>query len=931
MVLELGKGYVTDKYQTSKTKRKASTDPQSSRATVLSPPDPPRRGTWQRVKFEWRQQDSLEGFAELAEWDPALVDSMRLIFATYETVEAFVKEYGSLYIGGLHDQYRREKGLASQINWHAMFALKEESQVDELAAFLSEIVKISHFPKKAHFMEYHKLLVEIYPSSVALNIESWKRIEETLVDGLQRPIENPDEDYVEELWKEIESNFENFSPGLYLSPYTSIISPMGTGKTKALEEFARHKKCYVAYLNLASAGSFTIPKRSIIAETIAKIHDRDELTTFFECYIASTLEQVLLCRQLGITPRDFWDLQVLDKFHTVQFEIAKQVEILFESAQAALSKQISSSANPGTYITSLTTRRRFRSEDDDELPATKTTTSRHAFIRRSHIDELLVDHRKTMKSIFQDAFQRLKGKPVEWNTDITLADNELQCLICLDEARDLFEMRPNETIDASRYGAWRRALQHRATNEDKTASKLQFFGIVTDTTSRVSHLSPSKWWDQSLRSIKPGGNLFPPLWEISTFDTLAVEDLYRQGRLPVHNQALDNQYYRDLFSFGRPLWGTMLRNQRITVDDVRKLVRQKMSDFNRPPIPEGSEQPVPNEKDFVRSLALLSYRSMFFINLQSLAEQLSANYFHYVADISDDRTLVRTIQPSEPILSWIAAQEMYDQNQRYAVVRAMLYHTQRGFINVGNVGEMTASMILLFAFDNAHGAGLPRPIPLFAFLKALVPQICDEIQSHCNDNSELNEVWNGSVYFNSFVETENKNRHITPEVLQRAYARNAALFAPDNFPGCDLIIPVVVVKKGRRKMTYILVQVKNAEDLDLTSSLRINAPQVLKPHKTLTKPEVPPFFGLYMSLRGNSPPEKHPRAELVSRADENKAIIVVAGLDATVYPALQDEDGRMVSLMRNLLECTMHINVPKRTRFLRRFYPIDNAASAAKG
>ena len=43
-------------------------------------------------------------------------------------------------------------------------------------------------------------------------------------------------------------------------------------------------------------------------------------------------------------------------------------------------------------------------------------------------------------------------------------------------------------------------------------------------------------------------------------------------------------------------------------------------------------------------------------------------------------------------------------------------------------------------------------------------------------------------------------------------------------------------------MTYILVQVKNAENLDLTSSLRINAPQVLKPHEKLTKPEVPPFF-----------------------------------------------------------------------------------------
>ena len=37
---------------------------------------------------------------------------------------------------------------------------------------------------------------------------------------------------------------------------------------------------------------------------------------------------------------------------------------------------------------------------------------------------------------------------------------------------------------------------------------------------------------------------------------------------------------------------------------------------------------------------------MFDINLQSLAEQVSANYFHFIADISDDRTFVRTMQSS---------------------------------------------------------------------------------------------------------------------------------------------------------------------------------------------------------------------------------------------------------------------------------------------
>lgn len=63
--MKLDKVYATEKHRSSKTKRKAPEYPQSSRATVLPSPAPPRKGLWQKVKFEWRQKNSLEEFAGL--------------------------------------------------------------------------------------------------------------------------------------------------------------------------------------------------------------------------------------------------------------------------------------------------------------------------------------------------------------------------------------------------------------------------------------------------------------------------------------------------------------------------------------------------------------------------------------------------------------------------------------------------------------------------------------------------------------------------------------------------------------------------------------------------------------------------------------------------------------------------------------------------
>ncbi|XHG06275.1 hypothetical protein AWENTII_009480 [Aspergillus wentii] len=746
------------------------------------------------VRLRWREAHSLEDFAQLAGWGPDLVESIRPMFTPYGTVEEFVRQYGSMYIGKLINAYKNRRDLSLEVNLSAMELLSVESNIDELAAALAETAKILHIWKQDRFEDYHRVFLQLYPSSLAQQSVDWRaRVSNALLTALQR--ERIGRDQISEIWNMIVACFEKYESTRVFSPYTSIIGSTGCGKTSTVENFARAGKCYVSYANLAARGEFTVPKRSIMADRIAEIEDRAELTIFFEVYIASALEQVVLCRRTGITAYGFWQIQVLQQFEDLQTDIADHVHELFQLAKLALEQKITG-GRPPTPDISRKLRERVRSGNNARPPSQGILIA-----RREYIDALLPDHRDRMRETFAKASKRLEENMLmSPDENAALREGHLECLICLDEASDLFRITANETIDGSRYGAWRRAFRHRATTENKESKQLNFFGLVTGTTSRVSYLSPSKRWDQSLSSASSPYDLFPPIWELDTFDNWPNDHLYDIKNLPVYDDKLDNKYYKDLFTFGRPLWGALLEDEKMSAEDVKGLIQHKISDFRSPSAPGLHEQSRPNETDHVRSLALLSYRIMFFINLESLAEELSSTYLHFIADVSDDRALVRTLQPSEPILAWVASQEMQMPRKRVAVVRSIHYHIQRGFINIGDVGEVVAAMILLFALDKANGIGRPRPVSLAKFFKCLLPErLCGKIQPICERDSKLGEIWEGSVFFSQFVRTQNNDRAVTIEVLTRAYARNAALIAPNNFEGCDLIIPIVVVKKNGKK------------------------------------------------------------------------------------------------------------------------------------
>ena len=109
---------------------------------------------------------------------------------------------------------------------------------------------------------------------------------------------------------------------------------------------------------------------------------------------------------------------------------------------------------------------------------------------------------------------------------------------------------------------------------------------------------------------------------------------------------------------------------------------------------------------------------------------------------------------------------------------------------------------------------------------------------------------NGVVFFNHFLRLTHDP---TENTLQAAFARGAALFAPFNFPGCDLIIPVFDL--SAKKYTFVIIQVKNRRNDSVTPKLKLDAAHDLAAAAKRLKfsSPAPPHIAIMMCLRSDKP------------------------------------------------------------------------------
>jgi hypothetical protein len=257
-----------------------------------------------------------------------------------------------------------------------------------------------------------------------------------------------------------------------------------------------------------------------------------------------------------------------------------------------------------------------------------------------------------------------------------------------------------------------------------------------------------------------------------------------------------------------------------------------------------------------------------------------------------------------------AGRLMLNSRTRLRCVEELVTSSFESTINVGDVGEIVASLLLMFAFDGAHykqcGAKLPQKVRLGDFISSFMGT-SSELEASVKTREEIQGLFaNGVVFFNHFLRLTHDP---TENTLQAAFARGAALFVPFNFPGCDLIIPV---------FTFVIIQAKNRRNDSVTAKLiKLEAENRLAAAARRLKisSPAPPHIAIMMCLRSDEPtpnavivrPQAESGASPTSESDTSeigyrwetpsRISLLGVGLNETLYPALGQYSGNRIYII----------------------------------
>lgn len=674
-------------------------------------------------------------------------------------------------------------------------------------------------------------------------------------------------DTTSNLYSKIVEYFQAYrDTSAYFAPYTSLIGPSGIGKSYQVGQLAQQSHAYVVYACLTTNGAH-YPSRSPVARVFSHPLTQERKTALFECYVAAGMVQVKLCRLFGIRPAGFFEMQVDENFGRFRDCLANYLEEFFDKVLQEGGEN----------------------DKNDDLDSDDYA---------EYVDWLLEWYKQAVRPLFEDA-RRILNKSTSNTQYISKKETQIgdkrepSAIFCFDEARNLFSQKPDDK--PMRYLALKRALKQRWHSK----KRMRFFALLLDTSSRYHDPSPDE--------------TFPPIFQIETMD-MYVEDCqrsYHPKNLCSKTPQKQEAGLKYLYSYGRPLWGAYLRTGEISPSGLQSIIQGKL-------FPRGMHKGIIDSTD---AIALLLYRTDFHVVLYRLAQTLTSDNLRYIVGMNEKRTLLHTIQPSEPLLACAAATQMLSHAYiRLSAIQALCDSVSKGFISLEDVEVDVAALVLMFTFDQAHGLQSPRPIKLSQFLAALLPKsVIEQMIVRIADSKRIRRIWEERcVFLTHFVRLSEIPNEAT---LTDAYRRSAGLILP-NCNGCDLIIPVCV----RGQMTYLAIRVNNRRGSTMTEKLKEDARDSLR----LETSELPkrPHFGLYMSLRakdqGNAVEIVCPEPVSTTSTrrfkinnkyqwDETKRVVVAAvGFGLETYPGIAFENGprgaketeQIVTLLRNLLNQT---------------------------
>jgi hypothetical protein len=615
----------------------------------------------------------------------------------------------------------------------------------------------------------------------------------------------------------------NWTDSEYYAAYLSLVQSSGTGKTRLLKELAIKEKVFVAYACLRTKKDSGYPTGT------SKIVDRFSAplkTMTFVFYILAVLEY------LETTP----DVDPSSFFSSCQDSNSDYWNKVCAKVIESESKYRLHGRN-GTERNEIDENKK-KIADAFAKFAKKYETTRNGPLR------LLF------------AFDEAMLLSVENGTDASIVEEGPTPLVYLRRALTLFP---------------------RSKDSDKG-----MFAVFTDTSSRVSVLSPENRYDFSFRARVGGMKLFAPFYftqlDIMREDTPSTTDVFNLVSL------------EQLARYGRPLWYTTYISGEKT--DSEGATEERLIQLAVRKILAGREINIwaADKTEILSHYAVLCARFCIEAEIEvSMSEHLVSGYMAILSYISPERDIVISRFPSEPILAEAAAQCMWK------IGPEKLFNTYASLLKklpAGETGELAARVLVQFALDCIdmksaiakidQGLAFTRTNSVYDFLKSIMGK----------RPFPANLEWTKTAYlcFNHFSRVFYA---CDKKAIEEALKACMAIICQPNEYGVDLILPIHHgTTYDSESVDAIFVQVKNRtteySDKEVVEKLQKSYRRILgQPDKTL-------FIAISL-LRDDD----------LWYAEEDKTLFL-DGLSSVTYAFLSDHP-QLVTSLKTVVQHTIDL------------------------
>lgn len=300
------------------------------------------------------------------------------------------------------------------------------------------------------------------------------------------------------------------------------------------------EKTYIINTSFAAHGSASYPTRSVVCDMFDDYTGPIYIDIFFRAFIAASLVNVQICRELGILPLGLFDVYVNTEFLGFQKRRCSMLPELYEKIDEYFTPSYANDdVDQDEYLIS---RPRYAARALPEY----TKQAREIF---SEIHGLFANNRYYKKDYISRP-RRNSDSPPE----------EQLILLCFDEAGQLFN---GQAPRHSRFTALREAMRDFAVDRSSN-SKYKFFGVFIDRGAEISAFDPVQshqrrklTWIQS-RVL----HMMHPICEIDTMDIFAPSEKKAWKHLKAAAEAVvsgqapkELTYLYQLHEFMLVMWG----------------------------------------------------------------------------------------------------------------------------------------------------------------------------------------------------------------------------------------------------------------------------------------------------------------------------------------------------------------------------------------